>query len=265
MQVHVLASGSTGNATFIEMGQTKLLVDAGISARRIKAGLATLGTAIEELDGILITHEHRDHINGLPTLTKKYKTPVYANADTFDAMYCRKLLPDCCCNVITAGLDIGTVKVEPFSISHDAADPVGYSMFYRSSKCSVATDLGFVTETVKKAIAYSDVLVFEANHDVDLLKNGSYPWHLKRRIMSNRGHLSNIDAGWTLARMARSKPAKVFLAHLSQENNRPEIAETTVRGILSEQSCELEVDIDVRLTYPDRIAGFIADQATVAV
>lgn len=265
MQVHVLASGSTGNASFIEMGQTKLLVDAGISARRIKAGLATLGTAVEELDGILITHEHRDHINGLPTLTKKYKTPVYANAATFDAMYCRELLPDCCCNVITTGLDIGAVKVEPFNISHDAADPVGYSMFYQSTKCTVATDLGFVTETVKKAIAYSDVLVFEANHDVDLLKNGSYPWYLKNRIMSNRGHLSNTDAAWTLARMARNKSAKVFLAHLSQENNRPEIAETTVRTILSEQNLDLEVDIDVRLTYPDRIAGFIADRATVAV
>lgn len=265
MQVHVLASGSTGNATFIEMGQTKLLVDAGISARRIKAGLATLGTAVEDLDGILITHEHRDHINGLPTLTKKYKTPVYANAATFDAMYCRELLPDCCCNVITTGLDIGAVKVEPFNISHDAADPVGYSMFYQSTKCTVATDLGFVTETVKKAIAYSDVLVFEANHDVDLLKNGSYPWYLKNRIMSNRGHLSNTDAAWTLARMARNKSAKVFLAHLSQENNRPEIAETTVRTILSEQNLDLEVDIDVRLTYPDRIAGFIADRATVAV
>jgi phosphoribosyl 1,2-cyclic phosphodiesterase len=256
MQVHVLASGSTGNATYIEMGETKLLVDAGISARRIKNSLAALGTAIEDLDGILITHEHRDHINGLPTLTKKYKTPVYANADTFAAMYCREIIPDECCKVFGRSLDIGTVKVEPFSISHDAADPVGYSLYSPKHKCSVATDLGFVTDSVKKAIAYSDVLVFESNHDVDLLKNGSYPWHLKRRIMSNRGHLSNTDAAWTIARMPRQQHTQVFLAHLSQENNRPEIAETTVRTILAEQGCELEVDIDVRLTFPDRTASF---------
>jgi phosphoribosyl 1,2-cyclic phosphodiesterase len=259
MQVHVLASGSTGNATFIEMGQTKLLVDAGISARRIKASLAALGTAIEDLDGILITHEHRDHINGLPTLTKKYKTPVYAKAATFSSMYCREILPDCCCNVIGDSLDIGAVKVEPFSISHDAADPVGFSLYHQENKCSVATDLGFVTDSVKKAIAYSDFLVFEANHDVDLLKNGSYPWHLKRRIMSNRGHLSNTDAAWTIARMHKKQHTKVFLAHLSQENNRPEIAETTVRNILSEQGCELDVELDIRLTFPDRTASFADD------
>jgi len=255
MQVHVLASGSTGNATFVKMGNAKLLVDAGISARRIKAGLASIGTAIEDLDGILITHEHRDHISGLPTLTKKYKLPVYARPATWEAMYCREVLPEDCCYQLADSLDIGQVKVQPFSISHDAADPVGFSLYHRQSKCSVATDIGFVTETVKQAIAYSDVLVFESNHDVDLLKNGSYPWHLKRRIMSNRGHLSNTDAAWTLARLPRQNHTKVFLAHLSQENNRPEIAKTTVANILEEQGCRLGADIELKLTYPDRMTS----------
>ena len=134
------------------MGETKLLVDAGISARRIKNSLAEIGVAIEELQGILITHEHRDHINGLVTLTKKYQLPIYSRANTFRQMYCRDLLADRCCNAIVDCLAIGDIRIESFSISHDAADPVGYSLYRQGLKCTVATDLGFVTTGVQKAL-----------------------------------------------------------------------------------------------------------------
>lgn len=251
MQVHVLASGSTGNAILVKMGDANILIDAGISARRIKHSLADVGTAIEDLDGVLVTHEHRDHISGLGTLTKKYRLPVYTRQATWQAMYCRDVIPEECCRTLTDSLDIGQIKVEPFSISHDAADPVGFNLYYRQHKCSVATDLGFVTDTVKKALNLADTMVLEANHDVDMLKNGSYPWILKRRIMSNRGHLSNTDTGWTLARLDRRSHTKVLLAHLSQENNRPEIAKNTVSAILQEQGCRLNEDIELHLTYPD--------------
>lgn len=255
MKLHVLASGSTGNAVFIRFGETKLLIDAGISPRRIKNELAAVGETIENISGVLITHEHHDHVKGLLNLTKKYRLPVYTRPGTWEGISCQELIPEECRKVAGDSFDVGAVKVEPFSISHDANDPVGYNMYYRDIKCSVATDLGFVTDSVKKALAMSDVMVFESNHDVDMLRQGSYPWHLKRRIMSNRGHLSNVDAGWTLARLARKKHTKVFLAHLSQENNRPDIAEQTVRGILEEQGIEIGKDLELNLTYPDRKAS----------
>lgn len=251
MQVHVLASGSKGNSTYVQIGATKLLVDAGISARRIKASLANIGVAIEELNGILITHEHRDHINGLPTLTKKYKLPIYTRPDTFRSMACRSEIADECCNAIGDKLGIGGLKIESFNISHDAADPVGFCIYGRDVKCTVATDLGFVTSSVQKALDNSDVLVLEANHDVDLVKNGAYPQYLKQRILGNRGHLSNVDAAWALVRMQKQKHMKVFLAHLSEENNLPSIARETVNKIVNEQGCE----IDIRLASQTQMVG----------
>lgn len=258
MQIHVLASGSTGNATLIRMAGANILVDAGISCRRIKNALAAVGTAVEDLDAVLVTHEHRDHVAGLPTLSRKYRLPIYARPAAWQAMdndgigacvagECRRDLP--------ASLDIGKLKIEPFSLSHDAADPVGFSFYHSHQKCSLATDLGFVTDTVKKGLALADALVLEANHDVDMLKQGKYPWFLKQRILGNRGHLANTDAGWTLARLPRKSHCHVFLAHLSQENNRPELAEATVAGILGEQGCQLGKDITLSLTYPDQTAS----------
>ncbi|VBB05940.1 metallo-beta-lactamase [Lucifera butyrica] len=254
MEIHVLASGSTGNAIFLQFENTKLLVDAGISARRIKQGLSAIGTAVEDLDGILLTHEHRDHVAGLTTLTRKYHLPVYARAAAWEAMPV-EVVEECCCT-LDCGLDIGDVKVEAFNISHDAADPVGFNFFHRHYKCSVATDLGFATGTVKKALSCSDAMVLESNHDLDMLKTGSYPWFLKQRIMSNRGHLSNVDAGWLLARLDRKQHTDVLLAHLSRENNRPELAASTVKTILQEQGLEEEKDFSLYLTYPDRTASY---------
>lgn len=255
MKIHVLASGSTGNATFVRFGETSLLVDAGISPRRIKTELAAVGESIENISGVLITHEHHDHVKGLLNLTKKYRLPVYTRPGTWQGLSCREAIPEECRLVAEDSFDIGAVKVEPFAISHDASEPVGFNLYCRDAKCSVATDLGFVTDSVKKALSLADVMVLEANHDTDMLRQGSYPWHLKRRIMSNRGHLSNTDAGWTLARLARRQRTTVFLAHLSQENNRPDVAEQTVRGILEEQKIVVGEEIELHLTYPDRASS----------
>jgi len=255
MQVHVLASGSTGNAILLDFKHTKILVDAGISTRRIKNSLEELGMSIEELDGVVITHEHRDHVSGLATMTKKYNTPIYASMNTWGAMYCRDLIPEACCRILTKSFEIGEVKVEPFSISHDAADPVGFQFFNEQLKCSVVTDLGIVTEEVKQAIALSDILILESNHDIEMLEKGPYPWHLKKRIRGNRGHLSNYDAGWTLARLERKPSMQVFLAHMSQKNNDPELAMETVSGILTQQGCQLGSEIALHRTYPNRIAS----------
>ncbi|MBP2650320.1 MAG: yycJ [Firmicutes bacterium] len=258
MDVHVLASGSRGNSTFLQLGDANILIDAGISARRIKTELDKIDVDICDLDGVLITHEHRDHINGLSTLTRKYGVPVYARPATWEAILSQpavKAIPLSCQLELTASLDIGNVKIESFSISHDAVDPVGFSLYHSHTKYAFATDLGFVTDTVKKALALSDVIVLEANHDIDMLKQGSYPSFLKNRILSNRGHLANTDAGWTLARLNRKKQCHVFLAHLSQENNRPEVAEKTVAEILTEEGCTVGDDVTLHLTYPDIASG----------
>lgn len=257
MQIHVLASGSTGNATFIRLGNANILIDAGISARRIKNSLTSIGMNVEDLDGILITHEHRDHIAGLTTLLKKYRLPVYTRPQTWQAMYCKDQLPQECYCDLGASLTIKDVKIEAFDILHDAADPVGYNLYHKDTKCSLATDLGFVTNTVKNALSGADAIVFESNHDVEMLKTGSYPWHLKKRIMSNKGHLSNDDAGWTLSKLDRKNHTDVFLAHLSQENNRPELAQRTVEDILTQQGCVLGKDVSIKTTYPDKTASLV--------
>lgn len=261
MQAHILASGSTGNCIFLDFDHTKILVDAGISTRRIKNSLASIGVDIEALDGVVITHEHRDHVNGLATLTKKYRIPVYGRPAMWEELYCRSLIPEECRRPLPNTLAIGQVQIEPFAIPHDAADPVGFCFFNGSTKCSVATDLGFVTDSVKQAIARSDLLVLESNHDIDMLKNGSYPWSLKKRIMSNRGHLSNLDAGWTLARLERKWRTHVFLAHMSQENNCPEVASQTVRQVLEEQGCRLGEEIHLHLTYPDQMVSLQVEES----
>ncbi len=231
-QVHVLASGSKGNAIYIQSGGTGLLIDAGISARRIASGLAEIGVKPADLSGILITHEHRDHVAGLPVFCRKYGVPVYAKEATWYGLACRREIEPVCCRILPETVRLGELTVDPFSIPHDAADPVGFVLTNNGAKCTVATDVGFVTETVRAALADADVVILESNHDVNMLKNGPYPRMLQQRILSNRGHLSNADAAWTLAKLPPKPSMDVFLAHLSHENNTPNLAFNTVRDVL---------------------------------
>ena len=248
MRVSVLASGSKGNSVFVEMDGMRLLVDAGISARRICQGLAALSVDAASLDGVFITHEHRDHIKGLLTLSRKYHLPIFTRPDTFHSMYCVQDIPAGCFHGIGDHLKLGSVSVDAFNLPHDAADPVGYSV-QGTQKVTVATDLGFVTSSVQAALEASDVLVLEANHDPELLRQGTYPWSLKQRILGNRGHLSNNDAAWALVRLNK-KPRKVFLAHLSEENNRPDLARDTIQDILNGQGMQQEIEL--QLTAQER-------------
>lgn len=239
MKVSILASGSKGNAIFVEMDGVRLLVDAGISATRIKRGLMEQGVDAAKLDGILVTHEHTDHVSGLPMLGKWYRIPIFTRRETMEHMPCREKIPAECFHPVGEMFSLGGVKITPFSIPHDAAAPVGYRL-EGSETCVVATDLGFVTSSVQAALEGADVMVLEANHDPGLLRQGSYPWPLKRRILSNRGHLANSDAAWAIARL-RKKPRRVFLAHLSEENNRPDLARETVQSILERQGTKISL------------------------
>ena len=231
MQVSVLASGSKGNAIFIEMDGTRLLVDAGVGVRRVARELGELSVPLESLDAIFITHEHSDHVKGLETILKRTKAPVYTRPGTLRAI-ASDTLPEERLFAIHDAVEVGPLRVSAFDIPHDAADPVGYEIT-GSRKCTVATDLGYVTDSVRTAMEGSDVLVFEANHDRQMLRQGPYPWPLKQRILGNRGHLANDEAGCALTSL-KSRPKKIILAHLSETNNRPVIAEETVARAFAE-------------------------------
>ena len=255
LRVAMLASGSKGNAAYIELDGTRLLIDAGISARRITRSLADLGVDAASLDGVFITHEHSDHIKGLPTLLKQYHLPLFAPPATLRAIRESLAVPEDTFTPLTGNVMLGAVSVKSFSTLHDAVSPVGYAVC-GSEKCALATDLGFLTNDVMTAIEGADALILEANHDRELLQRGSYPWHLKQRILSNRGHLSNSAAAWALVRL-KKRPRAVFLAHMSQENNRPELVEETVRTILAQQNVRQE---NIVLAAQDVLACWGSDE-----
>lgn len=257
MQVHILASGSTGNAVLIEMGGKKFLVDIGISAKRVELGLKGVGVQASELDGVLITHEHSDHIKGLDVFIRRHKVPVYARPATWGQISCRDKLPLECCFDLGEKLNIGSLQIEPFPISHDAIDPVGFSFCFGHTKCVLATDMGMITEEVEQALSYADVLILESNHDVGMVQTGPYPYFLKKRILGDQGHLSNVQAGNLLSSIDRKPHMEVFLAHLSQHNNTPRIAEETVVEVLCNHNCGVGDEIVLHRTHVDRTASFV--------
>lgn len=233
-QVAMLASGSKGNATVIITPEHYFLVDMGLSCRELVNRLKTVHIKPEQLTAIFITHEHIDHVKGLATFSKKYSVPIYASEKTWRAILWKNtsILRNVC-HIIATNVSYNNIKVSSFAIPHDAADPHGYIFedTVTGCKCCYLTDTGFVTDTVRSAVEASEVLVLEANHDTEMLKNGKYPLVLKQRILSTRGHLSNESAGLLLASM-KSLPETVYLAHLSEENNKPQLALETVQQVL---------------------------------
>ena len=233
-EVDVLASGSKGNATLIRAGQTAILIDAGISCRRIVQGLKRCGLEPEDLSGVFLTHEHRDHIAGLDVFARHYDSvPVFASEKTWAQLPVRRQLPRPQVRVIPRSCTMGNLRIEPFRIPHDAADPVGYAIFNGDEKCTYLTDCGVITRTVEQAAEGASVMVLEANHDETMLRNGPYPVALQNRILGREGHLSNRTAGQFLASLAEP-PTEVILAHLSEKNNTPDVAYKTVRAVLED-------------------------------
>lgn len=247
------ASGSSGNCYMIRYGKTALLVDAGISGKKIFEGLEHTGTPLEMLQALLVTHEHIDHVKSLPIVTKKAPNiKAYANQATWDNIE-RKVAEEKKA-YFTTGQDfyIGDILVRPFPISHDAADPVGFSFYADGSQISIVTDSGCVTDEIFEEITGADLLVLEANHEVEVLQMCGYPYQTKRRILGDKGHLSNVTAGRCICRLveARDKARRVLLGHLSHQNNEPELAKMTVGNILMEEDIyigdRLKVDVILR-------------------
>lgn len=237
MRVCTLASGSSGNSAYIEGDGTSILIDAGLSGKAITGALDAIGVDASELDAILVTHEHTDHIKGVGVLARKYDLKVFATESTWDAILPSiGKVPEYNRSVIEEGqsLDLGGLQIEHFETSHDAVDSVGYCLFSKGVKVGIATDTGYLTDAAKKYLDGSDLLIFEANHDLHMLKTGSYPWFLKQRILGDRGHLSNITAAHCLSSLVAGNTKGVILAHLSRENNLPELAYSTVAEVLTE-------------------------------
>ncbi len=226
-----LYSGSTGNSLFVESDNVKLLVDSGVSAKKVEDGLNSIGINITDIDAILVTHEHTDHIQSLGTISKKFNIPVYANSKTWDAMPLQKdKISDNNIHFFNneEHFEIGDFVIHPFSIPHDAANPCGFSFECDKNKFSIATDLGHMTNNVISNLEGSSFLCLEANYDPEVLKCSKYPYLLKTRIAGPNGHLSNKLAGQTISHLINSGLNKVVLGHLSKENNFPELALHTV-------------------------------------
>jgi len=225
MRFCVLGSGSRGNATYLESGGTSILIDAGMSGLELQKRLSTIGVALSAIDAILVTHEHNDHVQGVGVLSRRVKIPIYANTATFTAASktVNKLFSykefETGASFFVNGLDI-----HPFSISHDAEDPVGFRISDGNVSFGHCTDTGKVTRLMRHRLASCQALVLESNHDIEMLQNGAYPPYLKQRIRSSHGHLDNLAAAVFLEELAHEKLQYVVLAHLSEENNHPDIA-----------------------------------------
>ncbi|MBP3544315.1 MAG: MBL fold metallo-hydrolase [Lachnospiraceae bacterium] len=234
MRLLSIASGSSGNCIYVGDEDTHLLVDAGISAKRIEAGLNENDIKTADVSGILITHEHSDHISGLGVLARRYGIPMYATMETIEEIKRVKTLGAIEQDLfvpIRADEDfqIDNLTVHPFSISHDAANPVAYRIENDKEQIAVATDMGTYDDYIIENLRGLDALLLEANHDVNMLETGSYPYPLKRRILSDRGHLSNELSGQLLTRILHDGLKHIFLGHLSKENNYAELAYETVK------------------------------------
>lgn len=234
MRLCSIASGSSGNCIYVGTEQTHMLVDVGISGKKIEAGLHTLDLTAKEIDGILLTHEHSDHIKSVGVLARKHHIPVYATAGTLYAlkqMSCIGKMPEGIFHEIQEDEDftVKDVTIHPFSIPHDAVQPVGYRLQCGKHSVGIATDLGEYNEYIVNNLQNLEVLLLEANHDIRMLQAGKYPYYLKQRILGNKGHLSNENAGKLLCRLLHDHLKMVFLGHLSKDNNYEKLAYETVR------------------------------------
>lgn len=234
-----LYSGSSGNSLFVQTENTNLLIDAGVSCKKIENALYDLNINPNEIDGILVTHEHTDHVQGLGTLSKKFDLPVFVNSETLDAMpkqkdkISEKNIKDF---KINNKFSINDLEINPFSIPHDAANPCGFNISKDSKKISIATDIGHMNTNILKQLEESLFILLESNYDPEVLKYSSYPFVLKSRIAGPTGHLSNELAGKTISHLLNSGLKKAMLGHLSKESNFPELAYKTVVEELMENN-----------------------------
>jgi phosphoribosyl 1,2-cyclic phosphodiesterase len=246
-----LISGSSGNAAFFSDGKTNLLIDCGMSGAKLKQSLSSIDVLPESIDALLITHEHIDHTKGAGVISRRYNIPVYATEGTHSGMDIGKVADENI-HIVREGDDfeIGGIGIKPFQIPHDANQPVGYTLFTGGEKYALATDIGKMTNDILSAVTGSKNVILESNHDIEMLKCGSYPFPLKQRILSDTGHLSNEMAAKTALYLVNHGTEHIMLGHLSNENNRPEIAMLETYNHLTNGG--INVGSDMTLKVADR-------------
>lgn len=257
MRMMTIASGSSGNCIYVGNDNTHILIDAGVSRKRIVDGLKTAGLSISDITAILVTHEHSDHIKGLGVLSRKDEIPIYSTKGTIAGIKATDTLgqlDEGLFNCVNADSDIriNDLTVHTFNISHDANEPVAFTISDGKKKVGIATDLGFYDDYIVNNLTGSDAMLIEANHDVNLLQVGSYPYYLKQRILGNKGHLSNENSGRLIDRLLHDNVKQVFLGHLSKENNYDKLAFETVRlEIDMSESAYRANDFNIEVAHRD--------------
>ena len=248
-----LYSGSTGNSLYVESENTKILVDSGVSMKKLTTALTTNNVKLEDIDAIIVTHEHSDHVQSLGMISSKYNIPVFANEKTWDAMpKQRDKISDTNQKFFVSyeKFEIGDLIIDPFSIPHDAVDPCGFNIMNNKDKISIATDIGHMTKEIVDKLDGSSFVLLESNYDPEILKSGKYPYYLKTRILGPNGHLPNEMAGKTIAYLLKGSLKQVMLGHLSKENNFPELAYQTVIEKLIQSNFD---ENSIRISVASRI------------
>ncbi len=254
LSVTLLGSGSTGNSTLVSSGDTHVLVDVGLSGKETVRRLQECGVKPDQVSAIVISHEHGDHCRGVAPFAKNLNIPVFMSQPAFLAsgmtLDAKKLVP------IQSGqpFEVFGIHFTPFSVPHDAADPMGLLIEKEGAKAAIALDLGYISNLVAERLRACDLIILESNHDLSMLKVGPYPWSLKQRVMSRRGHLSNDSVAEYLADAFDGKARHLLLAHLSQKNNIPELALLTARRALEGRSCIGTSQTVLEVAHPDKIS-----------
>lgn len=254
LQISILASGSSGNAIYVESSKTKLLVDCGLTGKKTAELLSQIDRDPYDLDAILVSHEHSDHIHGVGVMSRKYDLDIYANDKTWQAM-AKKLGKIKTEHKYLFNIDelqtIGDIDILSFGVSHDAADPQFYTFHKNNKQFVILTDTGYVSDRMRDALRNADAYLIESNHDISMLRMGGYPWPLKQRILSDKGHLSNEDGALAIVDMIGDKTKRVYLGHLSRENNMKEIARDTFKEVLHRKDMGVGEQFYLYDTDPD--------------
>ncbi|MDR1568296.1 MAG: MBL fold metallo-hydrolase [Streptococcaceae bacterium] len=252
-KVSILASGSSGNSLYIETAQKKILVDAGLSGKKITELLAEIDRTPEEIDDLFVTHEHRDHIHGVGVLARKYKMNVHANHKTWLEMEkCVGEIDIAQKKIFELGKTktFGDIDIESFGVSHDASEPQFYRFMKDNKSFVMLTDTGYVSDRMRGIIKNANCYLIESNHDIEILRMGNYPWRLKQRILSDKGHLSNDDSSKVMTEVLGDKTKRIFLGHLSKENNIVELAHMTMTTTLMQNDLGVNEQFKVLDTSP---------------